>query len=59
MIEITRIYDGAFKAPQNLSHLKKDSSLTFMHHNPSQLDHKRPDPDHPKAQDKCPQAIFV
>ena len=38
---------------------KKDSSVRFMHHNPSKLDHKQPDPDHLKAQDKRPQAIFV
>ena len=30
-----------------------------MHHNPSKLDHKQPDSDHLKAQDKRPQAIFV
>ena len=39
--------------------LKKDSSVRFMHHNTSKLDHKQPDPDHLKAQDKRPQAIFV
>ena len=41
--------------------LKKDSSVPFLHHNPSKLNHKRPDSDHPKAQglDKRPQAIFV
>ena len=32
---------------------------TFYAHNPSKLDHKQPDPDHPKAQDKRSQAIFV
>ena len=41
--------------------LKKDSSVPFLHHNPSKLNNKRPDSDHPKAQglDKRPQAIFV
>ena len=29
---------------------KKGSSVPFMYHDPSKLDHKRPDPDHPKAQ---------
>ena len=30
--------------------LKKDSSVPFMHHDPSKLDYKRPAPDRPKAQ---------
>ena len=41
--------------------MKKDSSVPFLHHNPSKLNHKRPDSDHPKAQGlaKRPQSIFV